>query len=191
MSGHDDQTGDSLTAPAGGCCRAWVVLLVLGLAGIIAFDQFVGRVWSPSGSGVGDVGAAAHYGAWVLTPAVVTIVLAIALRQVIPALSIGVLVASIMLVPFSPAGADFGGGLVGSARLAVEHYLIGGVSGVGALTDSDHVKVIVFSLSDLRDGGCNRGQRRHERGGWGGCSLGIDSPARADHDLGGGFAGVL
>ena len=81
------------------------------------------------------------YGAWVLLPPAVTIVLAIALRQVIPALAVGILVAAFMLVPCLSAEAAFGGGAIGGLRLAVEGIL------VGALADVDHVKIILFTLA--------------------------------------------
>ena len=81
-----------------------------------------------------------YYGAYVLIPPLVTIVLAIALRQVIPALSIGVLVAAFMFLPCAPASEAYGGGVIGGLRLAVEGYLI------GALADRDHIMIIVFTM---------------------------------------------
>jgi len=81
------------------------------------------------------------YGPWVLVPAIVTIILAIALRQVIPALSIGVLIAAFMLVPCLAPQDAYGGGVIGGLRLAVETYL------VNALTDVDHIKIILFTFS--------------------------------------------
>jgi len=81
------------------------------------------------------------YGAWVLVPPIATIILAIALRQVIPALSIGVLIAAFMLVPCLAPQDAYGGGVIGGVRLAIETYL------VNALTDVDHIKIIVFTFS--------------------------------------------
>ena len=81
------------------------------------------------------------YGAWVLVPPIATIILAIALRQVIPALSIGVLIAAFMLVPCLAPQDAYGGGVLAGLRLAVETYL------VNALADTDHIKIIVFTFS--------------------------------------------
>ena len=81
-----------------------------------------------------------YYGAYVLIPPLVTIVLAIGLRQVIPALSVGVLVAAFMYLPCAPASENFGGGVIGGLRLAVETYFI------GAISDRDHVTIIVFTM---------------------------------------------
>ena len=81
------------------------------------------------------------YGAWVLVPPIATIILAIALRQVIPALSIGVLIAAFMLVPCLAPQDAFGGGVLAGLRLAIETYL------VNALADTDHIKIIVFTFS--------------------------------------------
>ena len=82
---------------------------------------------------------AEFYKAWVLVPPLVTIVLAIWLRQVIPALAIGVLIASYMLVwcntPYQYAEVALGG-----LTTAVEGFLI------GALADVNHLKIIVFTL---------------------------------------------
>jgi Na+/H+ antiporter NhaC len=81
------------------------------------------------------------YEAWVLVPPIATIILAIALRQVIPALSIGVLIAAFMLVPCLAPQDAYGGGVIGGLRLAIETYL------VNALADTDHIKIIVFTFS--------------------------------------------
>lgn len=87
---------------------------------------------------------AAYYGAWVLVPPVVTIVLAIVWRQVIPALTIGILVAGTMLAVCTQAaagGVQVGAVVLEGIRQAVEVFLI------GALVDADHVKIIVFTLT--------------------------------------------
>ena len=81
-----------------------------------------------------------RYGAWVLAPPLVTILLAIALRQVIPALTIGILVAAFMMLPCLSAADAYGGGVIGGIRLAAETYL------VGAIADVDHVKILLFSF---------------------------------------------
>jgi Na+/H+ antiporter NhaC len=91
----------------------------------------------------------ARYGAWVLAPPLITIVLAIALRQVIPALTIGVLIAAYMLVPCLPPADAYGGGVVGGLRLAVEEYLLGALASVDPKTGGvkyDHLKIIVFTF---------------------------------------------
>lgn len=90
--------------------------------------------------------AADRYGLWVLAPPLITIVLAIVMQQVLPALSIGILIAAYMQVECLPAGAPFAGSLasgdvLNGVQLAVEGYLI------GAISDVDHVKVMLFSLS--------------------------------------------
>ncbi len=82
----------------------------------------------------------AYFGAWVLLPPLLTIILAILWRQVIPALVIGVVLAAYML---AWGGAHDYGNVFALAglRLAVETFLI------GALTDADHIKIIVFTLT--------------------------------------------
>jgi Na+/H+ antiporter NhaC len=82
----------------------------------------------------------AFYGAWVLVPPVVTIVLAIALRQVIPALSVGVLIAAGMMTACAGPVDVYGGGIIGGLRRALEGYLL------GALHDLDHLKILVFTM---------------------------------------------
>ena len=84
---------------------------------------------------------AKRYGLWVLTPPLVTIVLAIAIRSVIPALAIGVFVAAGMMVVCLPATEACGGGVIGVLRLGVESYF------VGAIADTDHIKTLIFSLT--------------------------------------------
>jgi len=89
------------------------------------------------------------YGAWVLVPPLVTIVLAIVLRQVIPALTIGVLIAAYMMVPCLTATEAYGGGVVGGFRLAVEKYLLGALASIDPKTGGikyDHLKIIVFTF---------------------------------------------
>ncbi|MEW6199400.1 MAG: Na+/H+ antiporter NhaC family protein [Planctomycetota bacterium] len=120
---------------------AWIVALGLGAVGILLFALWMGAVDTGTTTpAAAAITPATRYGAWVLTPAVVTILLAIALRQVIPALSVGVVLAAIMLAPFPPDQTAYGRDLVGAVRLATEHYL------VTAVADPGHVKVIVFSL---------------------------------------------
>ena len=96
---------------------------------------------APTGpSGPKDPGT--YYGLATIIPAVVAILLAIFTRQVVPALVVGVLVAAYMMVPCLPASDPFIGGntaIVG-LRLAAEKYAL------GALTDLDKMKIIVFTL---------------------------------------------
>lgn len=74
-----------------------------------------------------------RYGLWVVTPAAVAIAVAILLRQVLPALILGILTACTLMMHCLPPGEAFGGpGFIAVFRLAVERYL------VGALTDPSH-----------------------------------------------------
>lgn len=86
------------------------------------------------------VSPAEFYGAWVFVPPLVTIVLAIWWRQVIPALVVGVLIAGYMLTGWQDGWS--GGWMVATGiTTAVEQFLI------GALADADHQKIIVFTLT--------------------------------------------
>ncbi len=86
------------------------------------------------------------YDLWVLLPAVVAILLAVFLRQVVPALVVGVLVGAYMLVPCLPAGDAYGqlNSIIAGFRLAAERYVL------GELTDPTdgyaHITIIVFTL---------------------------------------------
>lgn len=114
---------------------AGIALLVLAC---VAVDWAVRQCWSPPAES--EAVPATWYGAWVLAPAIFTIVLAMLARQVVVALTLGILLAACLLVPFQPAGTGGAGGIVGGVQLAVGHYL------VGAVADTDHAKVIIFSL---------------------------------------------
>ena len=86
------------------------------------------------------------YGLWAALPALVTILLAILFRQVVPALVVGVLIAAYMLVPCLPNDDAFSQApsVVAGFRLAAERYLLGSV-----LDSSDgfgHMKIIMFTL---------------------------------------------
>lgn len=81
---------------------------------------------------------AAVYGAWVLAPPIVAIVLAMILRQVVPALVVGILLAAGMLAAVD-GGAWYTLPLRG-LTLGVETYLL------GAIAKLDHIKIIVFTL---------------------------------------------
>lgn len=93
---------------------------------------------TPAGTAPEDI-----YGLYVLTPALVAIGLAVVTAQVLPALAMGVLAAAAMLLPCLPADARYGetNGAVAAVRVAVETYV------VGAMTEIDHVKIIVFTLT--------------------------------------------
>lgn len=81
------------------------------------------------------------YGLWVITPAVLAIVLAIVLRHVIPALAIGVFAAAMMILPWSEIGAGgFTYNPIAGFRVAVETFLL------GALQDVDHLMILLFTL---------------------------------------------
>ncbi len=85
------------------------------------------------------VSPADFYGPWVLVPPLVTIILAVIWRQVIPALTVGILVASYML-----AGVDatsMSSASISGLTVAVERFLIGAIRG------ADHVKIVVFTLT--------------------------------------------
>ncbi len=79
-----------------------------------------------------------YYGGWVFLPPLITIVLAIVLRQVIPALGTGILVAGYMLVVVPGHGE--GPVIVGGLRQALEGFVL------HAIGDMDHVKIIVFTF---------------------------------------------
>jgi len=87
------------------------------------------------------------YGLWVLTPAVLAIVLTILTRQVVAALFLGVLVGAVMYVPCLPADSPFqhGSSVVTTARLMTEHYIIGAVHEYPK-TNFDRIKVIAFTF---------------------------------------------
>jgi len=94
----------------------------------------------------GSVRDPKSYGLWTLAPALVAILLAILLRQVIPALVIGILVGAYMLVPCLPATDAFANShyVIAGLRLAAETYII------GVITDADSgfgkIKIMVFTL---------------------------------------------
>lgn len=86
-----------------------------------------------------SISPAKRYEEWVLAPAVVAILLAILLRQVVPALALGVLVGAAMMHFHDNAGTIGLSSAIAIVRLATEQYFI------GALTDVDHMKIIVFT----------------------------------------------
>ncbi len=143
------------TLPSPGRRRfAWAAVALIGVAAVAALETASGQVATtaetvatqPTTTTTPTTAPAPKppedkYGAWVLVPPIATIILAIALRQVIPALSIGVLIAAFMLVPCLAPQDAYGGGVIGGVRLAIETYL------VNALTDVDHIKIIVFTFS--------------------------------------------
>jgi len=82
------------------------------------------------------------YGLWVIAPALLAIGLAIALRQVIPALALGIFAAAMMHLPWTDAvePGRFAYNPIAGAIVAVETYLI------GTLRDVDHLMIIVFTF---------------------------------------------
>lgn len=83
------------------------------------------------------------YGLWVIAPAVLAIVLAIVLRQVVPALVVGIFAAAMMYLPWShpvePGGFVYNP--ITGVVATVETYLI------GTLQDVDHLMILVFTFS--------------------------------------------
>ena len=82
------------------------------------------------------------YGLWVLAPAGLAILLAIAFRQVVPALAAGVLLGAYLMYGCLPPNHALVGGstVINGFRLAVEDY------GLGALKNPSHLMIIVFTL---------------------------------------------
>ncbi|MDX2197458.1 MAG: Na+/H+ antiporter NhaC family protein [Phycisphaerae bacterium] len=99
----------------------------------------------------GAISPAKYYDLWTLAPAVLAIILAITLRQVIPAMVLGILLASFMMQPLISGEGPLSGGamglmwyVIGSVRLCFEHYILGAYSGPSG---SDHLRVVLFTLA--------------------------------------------
>ncbi|MCO6437527.1 MAG: Na+/H+ antiporter NhaC family protein [Phycisphaerae bacterium] len=88
-----------------------------------------------------------RYGLWSAMPAIVAILLAIATRQVIPALVIGLLVGAYMLVPCLPPDDALAGvpSWIAGARLAVEHVFFSTLRQSDKATP-EHLMIVVFTL---------------------------------------------
>lgn len=88
------------------------------------------------------------YGLWVLLPAAVAILLAIFIRQVVPALVVGVLLAAYMMAPCLAADDALSDShpLVRGFRLAVERYVIGSIDQAPDKNFAQ-IKVIIFTLT--------------------------------------------
>ena len=88
----------------------------------------------------------ASYKLWVLVPAIVAILLAIFIRQVIPALVVGVLVGAYMLVPCLTSDSPYADAhpVVSGFRLAAEEYVMGPI--VDPADGYYRVKIIIFTL---------------------------------------------
>ncbi len=86
------------------------------------------------------------YKYWAALPALVTILLAILFRQVVPALVVGILIAAYMFVPCLPNddGLSQAPPVVAGFRLAAEHYLLGSI--VDSSDGFGHMKIIMFTL---------------------------------------------
>ena len=105
---------------------------------------------APASAAAGTATPDSYYGLWTLAPALAAIILAVVLRQVVPAMLIGILVAAFMMQPFKAGIAwNTPDGLfwyvVNSVKLGVEHYIL------GAFTDPDHgpnrLMVVLFTLA--------------------------------------------
>jgi Na+/H+ antiporter NhaC len=85
-----------------------------------------------------------YYDLWVLVPAIVAILLAMAFRQVIPALVVGVLVGAYMISAV-PGDVELAfreaPSIIAGVRVATEHYLL------NALADRDHLQILIFTLT--------------------------------------------
>ncbi len=86
------------------------------------------------------------YGLWVIIPAILAILLAIATRQVVLALVVGVLVGAYMVVPCLAADDAFAGlsSVVAGFRLASERYILGAI--IDPRNDFGHIKIVFFTL---------------------------------------------
>lgn len=77
------------------------------------------------------------YGPWVFAPPIITIVLAIWLRQVIPAMFVGIVIAAFMAV--YPTMASIGDFLARGANLVIDDYYI------GTITSTGNARVLTFA----------------------------------------------
>ncbi len=126
-------------------CLSVVLLAVAGAAGATTCSD-----GSPAAE-PSLVSPEDRYGLWTLAPALVAIVTAVTLRQVFPALVVGILTAAAMIRPCLPAVEGYGDlpAVVAVLRLAVERYAI------GALTDPSHrgvvdvtrIQTVLFTLT--------------------------------------------
>jgi Na+/H+ antiporter NhaC len=84
-----------------------------------------------------------RYGLWTLLPAGVAIATAILLRQVLPALTLGIFTASYMVMLCLPPEQKFGAedSVITALRLSVEHYF------VGVFAHADKIKTVLFTLT--------------------------------------------
>lgn len=131
------------------CVLAGCVLLIVIAAG--AFLQQEPATAAPAGPITSaPVDPSQYYDLLTLAPALVAIVLAITMRQVVPALFVGIVVAAFMMQPFktAPPHAAQDGFLsyaVGSVRLAVEGYILGAYT--NPANGPNHVMVVLFTLA--------------------------------------------
>lgn len=138
-----------LNEPTANPHRRYAFIAVVAALTLAALTQFG---WSQTGSDATSslptvLKDPASYGFWVLTPALATIILAIIVRQVIPALTIGILIAAYMMLPCMDHSAYSSDTYVAAIRVAVEKYVIGGIAPVedGKLS-TGHLYIIVFTL---------------------------------------------
>ncbi len=126
--------------------RSWLFIAVLLIISALAVQHAIGQDAAPATTSAPSTQAATttvapadFFGAWVLLPPLITIALAILWQQVIPALAVGILIASFMLAGHAAGGLTIGVFFSGLS-LALERFLL------GALSDLGHAKVIVFTL---------------------------------------------
>ena len=86
------------------------------------------------------------YKLWVLVPALIAIILAIFMRQVVPALMVGVIVGAYMMVPCLPNDSPYADdhSVVAGFRLAAEKYVLGPIT--DPKDDYYKAKIIMFTL---------------------------------------------
>ncbi|MGE3180815.1 MAG: Na+/H+ antiporter NhaC family protein [Phycisphaerae bacterium] len=116
-----------------------------------AVDQPTGGGLTPTSGPAPAATPATYYDLAVLLPAFAAIVIAIAMRQVIPALLIGILIAAFMIRPFESGTMQPGGApealvpyIVNSIRKGFEGYLVGAFTGDDG---TNHTLVVLFTLT--------------------------------------------
>lgn len=119
--------------------RSFALLLAVGTATVIvAFASSAADAAATQPA----LKSPTEYGLWVLLPAGAAIVCAVICRQVVPSLILGVVVASVMLLPCKSGEGAYDGSwaVIRVARMSLETFVI------GAAIDADHMRIIFFSL---------------------------------------------